>query len=308
MPNIVINNFCNQNCQYCFANEIMAENKKMIDFDSFKKIVDFLKKSNIGNIGLIGGEPSLHPQLTNFIDYLKENNIHPRILTNGTNLLSYDINKFKNCSLLININNKNMVNEKNYQSTLLALNELDKINANIVYGINLFDGMLDYDYFINLLIQHNKSFCRCSYVAPTKIEDFSDKEKYYLKGKDLFLSFCRDMNKYNLSIDLDCNKIPLCYFSQEELDLINKTCSNYNSVCNPAVDINMDFTVTSCFGAYDPINLFDFNNYSELERYLFAKKVLPKIFSNNSGRCKDCQQFEKLICQGGCLAFSKNNQ
>lgn len=308
MPNIVINNFCNQNCRYCFASKMMMseDQKKNIDFDSFKKIVTFLKKSNVRNVGIIGGEPSLHSELITFINYLKSNNIYPRILTNGTNLLSHDITQLKNCSLLININSQEEVGVKNYESTLLTLNQLDHINTNVTYGINLFKNLSDYNYFIDLLIQHGKNSCRCSYVSPTSLSDLQSKEKYYNDGKELFLSFCADAQKYNIQVQMDCNKIPLCYFSDKEIELVNNVCKNYNSFCNPVVDINMDFTATSCFGAYDPVNIFDFEYYLDLERYLFAKKMLPKILINNDEKCKNCEKFNKLICQGGCLAFAQN--
>ena len=63
MPNIAFINYCNLSCPYCFANEFIEEKKQLISEEQLKKILNFLKlnKQNQAKIGIIGGEPTLHP-------------------------------------------------------------------------------------------------------------------------------------------------------------------------------------------------------------------------------------------------------
>ena len=70
--NIMLNEVCNLKCDYCFANEFVDEKKKdhlksqkHIKLKDFKEIVDFITKTS-DFLGLIGGEPTLHPEIKKF--------------------------------------------------------------------------------------------------------------------------------------------------------------------------------------------------------------------------------------------------
>lgn len=70
---------CNCNCKGCY---VRLRNETM-DFDNFKLIIDRLK--NTKKVFLLGGEPTLHKDLENMIDYLKFKKKFVGIITNGTN-------------------------------------------------------------------------------------------------------------------------------------------------------------------------------------------------------------------------------
>ena len=61
---------------------------------------------------------------------------------------------------------------------------------------------------------------------------------------------------------------------------------------------------TACFGAYNLVDLNQFNNLEEAERYFMFKEMYPRAQNNTSGGCSSCNKFKNLSCQGGCLAFS----
>lgn len=96
---------------------------------------------------------------------------------------------------------------------------------------------------------------RCSYVAPTCNYNNIDKDEYYLNAKNLFLNFVKDCENEQIEVHLDCNNIPLCYFSEEEKIILNKNVTGWHSLCNPVIDITPDMKATACFGAYDLIDL-----------------------------------------------------
>ena len=67
MPNIALTTYCNLHCPYCFADTMInTEDIKNINLEKFKFICDWVLKDKPkeakGHIGLIGGEPTLHPQ------------------------------------------------------------------------------------------------------------------------------------------------------------------------------------------------------------------------------------------------------
>jgi sulfatase maturation enzyme AslB (radical SAM superfamily) len=55
MPNIIINNYCNQKCSYCFANENMKNKKLQKDMNilTYIKILKFLKTNQETEVRLL---------------------------------------------------------------------------------------------------------------------------------------------------------------------------------------------------------------------------------------------------------------
>lgn len=60
MANIMLNDYCNLDCSYCFTKSAYCNNINNITINNFKLALDFILKDNEELIGLIGGEPTLH--------------------------------------------------------------------------------------------------------------------------------------------------------------------------------------------------------------------------------------------------------
>lgn len=72
MSNLVISRVCNMNCPYCFAGGIMQTGRQpndqcFISRADFSARLGYLKRSGINSVRLIGGEPTLHPQICELI-------------------------------------------------------------------------------------------------------------------------------------------------------------------------------------------------------------------------------------------------
>ena len=63
MANLMITKQCNLKCTYCFANEFVNRQNDMMSYENFLKCLDFLMCDVNERIGIIGGEPTLHPNL-----------------------------------------------------------------------------------------------------------------------------------------------------------------------------------------------------------------------------------------------------
>lgn len=81
---ILITDFCNQNCGFCFAREEMKSPlKKEMSMIDFRLLVKKLKKNNIMGIHLVGGEPTIHSEFPKILEYSLKNFIFVSVLTNG---------------------------------------------------------------------------------------------------------------------------------------------------------------------------------------------------------------------------------
>lgn len=316
MANIAIVNYCNLKCKYCFADDMIREDTQSMPLDDFRKILEFISRTPKNHIGIIGGEPTLHPQ---FIDILKEVNKYclevgtdATLFTNGIELDQFLPYIGDRIGILINCNTPEYQSTESFKKqreTLDHLYELAWFDRRANCGCNVYPGCTDYSYIWDIVDRYHLSHLRTSVVSPAACYESyrSDKEAYYNLMKPIFLKFCEDGIKHRCKLNIDCGHIPMCYFNSEETDLVLEACANVagNDFCEPVVDINPNFQATACFGSYDPIDIRDFNNLIELERYLLIKKSYPKVEANCTGKCTTCKKHKLLQCQGGCLGFAE---
>lgn len=314
MPNIALLNYCNLQCPYCFANEYIEEQKQTITMQQLERILGFCSTSQVSRIGLIGGEPTLHPEIEHIINrvesYCADRKIRWILFTNGIELyriIHLMCNSHGSC--LVNINHPSVLGTAKWMKLLKSLRLAQNLHCmnQIQFGINLYPNMIDFTYIIDLALQFNKKKLRVSYVAPTCDYRGVDKDLYYQDAKHTFLNFVKVAKQHDIRLEIDCNHVPYCYFDDDEKILMQSVVSNWHNYCNPVVDISPDFKGSSCFGAYDLVDLSDFDTLEEAERYFLVKKMLPLAYQNNAGKCNTCEKFNKAICQGGCLAFAKYN-
>lgn len=315
MPNIAITNYCNLRCPYCFAEDFTQQEKEEISEEQLINILEFLSRDKISRIGVIGGEPTLHSNFNRILDILElfsknNSNIPIVIFTNGIELKRYIERLNNNITCLINLNEPEIIGEDKFIKIKRTLDKL-KLSNKLDYvsiGINLYPEIKNMNYIFEIAREYFKDHIRCSFVAPTCKYTTTDKDKYYNEAKPIFLKCVELAEKYQITLELDCNHIPECYFTEEELTLVKKYTYREHKKCSPVVDITPQLTATSCFGTYDPVNILDFDNLAELTKFLQENKMDKLKEKNNTGKCKDCEEFLNDKCQGGCLAFAKNQQ
>lgn len=314
MANIAITNYCNLRCKYCFAEDMIQEKPKSIDMDSFRKILDFIARTPKNHVGIIGGEPTLHPHFNDILEevnrYCMNVNTGATLFTNGIELEKFMPMIGDRIGLLINCNSPEFQSAelfKKQRETLDHMYNLAWFDHKANCGCNIYPGCTDYSYIWEIVDRYHLNHLRTSVVSPAACyqEMRKDKEAYYMLMKPIFLQFVEDAKKHNCRLNMDCGHIPMCYFKLEEAKLVEEVCDNlYQDWCEPVVDITPDFRATACFGSYDPVDIRDFGNLIELERFLQIKKSLPKAEKNCTGRCSICRKHELLQCQGGCLGFA----
>lgn len=90
---IELTNFCNSACSWC-GNRYMKRTRGFMNWDTFKHTVNYLMREPPPG-GVVGlhhfGESLLHPQLPDFLEYLKHKNINWRLSTNGRLLKQAEI-------------------------------------------------------------------------------------------------------------------------------------------------------------------------------------------------------------------------
>ena len=317
--NLLINNYCNLKCSYCFAQEEMHSKEAMnITMENFCKYLDFLKKSNITEVRLIGGEPTLHPELEKLIDKVIEYNCFTDI-TIFTNL-SFDrkiANLFvKNqeyigINLLPNINDLDLLIPSIREKTL---NNLAFLSQNLRgfdrISLNLFSPDQDLKKWEEIICKYNIKSIRWTVVAPNcEIKEDFDFYNYFHQFQPLLLEMADWHMKYGIYLDSDCSNFPLCCLDDWALSYIIKIQKNFfgnRSYCSNIVgDIAPDLTIRECFVSTgnEVKKLTDFENFMEFDAYysyVRAERTKGKIARKECLNCPTYKTYNSSCC---CIGY-----
>jgi organic radical activating enzyme len=315
--NICINNYCNQKCPYCFASDYIKKEGKNMTFSNFKKVVDFLKKSNHKYLRIAGGEPTLHPEFKEFIDWGINEGFGIVLMTNG--LFDKDVQSFlyekrDYLSYLWNINNPGFYKKKQWELLESNLHKLVDSEGS-TFGVNIYSINQDLNYIFSLAKKFKPSSIR--YVLVHKIN--GKNKNNVIKLQDISSTTKKIVNltkklgdQLGIGCTFDCGFIP-CLWDDKDLGILLK----YNvslGKCKICPTVDFDLKISHCFHKYDEKDcseLDKFKNYKEIKEYL---SNIKKKYSNTSlfNKCKGCVHKKLLACDGGCMEdriyYDKNSR
>ncbi len=89
-------NFCNFNCPHCRCKPYHRDDTASMDIDILRRLFDELKFHGVRNLELSGGgEPLVHPKITDLFDCIIQNGFRVGLITNGYPLVESDSLKEK---------------------------------------------------------------------------------------------------------------------------------------------------------------------------------------------------------------------
>lgn len=327
MANIMLTDACNLRCSYCFANEFVNVGKNEITLDAFSKALDFiLSDGSESVVGIIGGEPTLHPLFDTMMRMAIMDNRASGIMlyTNGLRINEHwDTCCHAKTHLLINCNSPTDIGDTLYArlcDNLDILLSKKLCGERVTLGINMYKPDFEYVYLINLLKKYNMQHVRVSITVPNvEKQRNTNAHDYFLKMKPYVLKFFHDLLSNDIIPHFDCNKIPSCLIEESELacfsryltrpqlrDNLGKSNIMTKRVsCSPVVDIRQDLTAVRCFGlsTWTKQRIEDFKGIRDLKNY-YLRTIDSFAFNTvYTSSCTDCYDRKVLSCNGGCLAF-----
>ena len=320
--NIMLLEGCNLSCPYCFASKyVQGSDKGVITIENFKKALDFILKTD-NYIGLIGGEPTLHPKFEEILKIvLDERRLeHATLFTNGVVMKKYvPLLSHEKIHLLVNVNSPKDIGQDRYNKIIEGLDDLivNHYKKNVSLGINLYSNNMDIDYIVELLQRYNLKSLRVAIVVPPE----SERKKinvidYYKSMMPIFMKLTRKLYEIKVVPNLDCTGLPKCVPTPEETEFLKKfwelekDTGGYCNIldghsCGAVVDIDTKLNAVRCFGMsnHDVVSISQFNNVKELKDYF--NNTVEGIARNipASPQCLQCSEFLTKRCGGGCLAF-----
>lgn len=312
MPyNIVVNSSCNLSCKYCFAKEILSNND-FISLDNIDYIVDFLKHSKKKVISLMGGEPTLHPQIIPIIERFREEGFTISLKSNG--LWNTKIKKYlseladNELFILLNLNPPSTYSLKEIKT--LKANLYHAKNQQLVLSINIDSTDFEYEYILEYAKETNSKYIRWSFAHPIfertkkRISQTYFPINEYKSTSNRVVEFIKKANNLGI-MTLGDHSVIRCMFTDKQYQEITENNGEINSKCEGTIDIFPDLQVIYCLPMYSLFEkhyLNEFENMDMLEMFFesringLRKRELPFI------ECNECTFNSNNECHGGCLS------
>jgi cyclic pyranopterin phosphate synthase len=272
-----------------------------------RKVIRFLQISKIGEIGIIGGEPTLHPKFISVVKLILDSGIKIHLFSNGIvpfkhiEFLSL-VDKDK-CDILLNIN---PLQSYNRQEKINLTKTLVSLNNKISLGFTIYQENFSASFMLPIIKKYNlKKIIRISQAHRL----FGFPNRYLPLSARSFVAkrivnFAQECDRKDVVLNFDCG-FSLCSFSVKDLGRLRLYGAGTNMLCNPVIDVSPDLTLFRCFATSKIWNkkLDDFNNLNQIYNY-YQEKSLRFIRLGNNGKCLHCKYMERLQCAGGCLSFT----
>lgn len=327
MPNIMITNKCNLACEYCFANEYVNKfGEGHISEKDFMYFLHWVGASKLQQrIGMIGGEPTIHPEFDRLMDLAKliAPNAEIVIFTNG---LRFDEMKHhlidSRVHTLVNLNSSATMGASNFKKVRTSLIKACKegYRTKINLGINLYNPTQDMSEFIEICETLSLPQVRVGITVPNDDQKRNRSAvDYFREMTPIFLRLCYELNKIKCNTRFDCNGIPMCAMKPEELFIfrsyLNKIYTETGNsevleslsprICTPVLDIKQDLTAIRCFGMSSDLRVpvTDFDTPEDMESYFKINTDNLASLIATSRECNDCTEHITGACTGGCLSY-----
>lgn len=131
MANLTVSAVCNQHCPYCFTSDHLNSSRadrSFLEISDFDARLDFLDRSGIDQVRLLGGEPTLHPQFPELIKRARARNKKIVVFTNGLMpeeaLACLEELPTTECNVLVNVNEPAEANKETFERQRATIHRL----------------------------------------------------------------------------------------------------------------------------------------------------------------------------------------
>ncbi|MEJ2037513.1 MAG: radical SAM protein, partial [Desulfosarcinaceae bacterium] len=228
------------------------ETKPFIQMETFERHLDILDKLNVGQIRLIGGEPTLHPHFPMLVETALQRGKPILIFSNGLMppkvVATLEKTDPQTCTVLVNMSAANGVQRLNQEQQERRSWVLQQLGPRVLLGFNITDPIFALDDLFDVI---RNSDCQRSIRIGLAQPVLNGKNrylrpKYYPKVGRSIVDSAIQAYELGIVLEFDCGFVR-CMFSDEEVEILEKTGADYGWRCNPVLDIDISGVVFHCY-------------------------------------------------------------
>ncbi|MHA1269837.1 MAG: radical SAM protein [Candidatus Helarchaeota archaeon] len=315
-----LTNKCNLKCYFCSWNSVFS-NGNFIPPTQFYKLIKEAVDLGLEDLHLTGGEPTLHPNLLNFIKFCTDYSINIRLQTNGFLLNEDFLNKLKNAGL-----HKIMFSLDGDEKThdyIRGKGSFKKVITAIESAKNI-----GFEVRINTVICHEnimkvKKILHYIYKIKPHIYSlfmFSPIGKSKARNEKLITGFMWEktfntiktfITKKHLNIDFPIVVEKGFIFKNDNISLDRSKLIGCGAGCDNLAKLR-DYIIITSIGDIYPCVFFAFNSkwslgncFSDTLSNIYNSSPVwekYKLFENPPKECIDCKYIN--MCGGGCRGYA----
>ena len=315
MANLLITRACNRQCRYCFAQGGFLLNAAAapasagvhMSIAALEEAIAFVKRSHSGVVGLMGGEPGLHPELPEIVDRLLDAGLRIRLFTGGVVpdpvvdfLAGVDPERVR---VVVNIPSPGDRLAAPARRRIDRL--LRQLGPHAFASYTICDAHTDLRFLIDTITRFGMHPSVRLGLALPRMETQSPAalpvSEYEAVGRQV-VRLARESDRDGFFMELDCG-FPRCMFSDRDIEVLRERHCRLVFACSPSVDIGPDLTAWSCFPleSLGRVRIQDFADRAEMVRHFQAQQRPYRNFGIYE-RCVSCERKRNGECAGGCLA------
>lgn len=303
----MLTNYCNYRCPYCFGMDMMVPKKERAQMsrETFTGIMDWLERKPFDRvIHLMGGEPTLHPDIEWMVDYLLERDMHITIFSNMATRQAGDLAEklaMLPINWVANVNNPTKWNKTQQENIARALQAAGR---RVSLTFNIIPEEPNELWALELIEKYNLGRnIKVGFVLPTLTSsNMALKDNEYSIVAQRVIDLLKAGERLDVSIDYECG-VPYCSFNEEQLGYLWRHNSNISSGCQSRLDITPNGEVMYCL----PLATAGLRHYTTFNDYIecrswFENRFRPYRLLGGKIECADCPLNNPIKCNGACLA------
>lgn len=314
MANLVVSSACNLQCAYCFASDYLhtaRPDARFISLAAFENRLDFLDRSGIETIRLIGGEPTLHPQFAELLAHAQRRGKHILVFTHGllaeASLRALEVLAPEACTVLVNLTASADPAGPTPAEQQRRQEVLRRLGARALPGFTVSHPVALPDYLLPLMQDTaTRPRLRLGLALPAVVgRNASLAPRYYPLAGQHIVKFAERAARVGIRLEFDCGFVR-CMFSDADVETMRQAGTDVGWRCNPVLDIGLDDQVLPCFplAGQAQATLTETISAAELRADLTAQ-LHPYRQAGIYRECSSCLHKQQGLCPGGCLALTR---
>jgi len=310
MANLAINRVCNLNCPYCFTQDHWkgaAAGNGFVDVATFGTWLDFLDRSQIDQVRLLGGEPTLHPSFAELVGLSRARGKRIMVFSNGLMpepaLRCLENLAATECTVLVNVNEPALDGEQVHARRSATIRRLGE---RVMVGFNIYRVNFEPDFLLPIIAQACcQPVIRLGLAQPclSGVNQHIRPRQYGLIGARI-VRLAQRAAQAGVRLEFDCGFVR-CMFSENDLQVLEDLGAGIGWRCNPILDIDVTGRIVHCYplSRFMDLPLTSLSEAAELRR-AFESHTWPYRQSGVFQACSTCPFKHSGECPGGCLAVT----
>ena len=310
MANLSVTIACNQSCSYCFARGLpvpAGTGQAPMTRTTYLGLLDFLRRSGIPQVRLLGGEPTLHPDFTWFVDTALAEGFRLLVFSNGQ--MSEEARRrledapSDRASVLLNFTAAVANREAGSERQRLVL---ERLGPRIILGFTVGAAPLDLERLLTLIDRHGLARrVRVGLAHPelAASNTYLRPGAYARVGRQL-AAFAGKAAQRDVAVEYDCGFVP-CMFPEGSVPSFGGRQPPIGVRCEPVPDILPDGSFIACYPLATVCRLEDdaVPTAAEVRRRM-TEMLQPYRALGIFRECGECAWRAAGQCAGGCLSLA----